>query len=172
MFYPELKSVIPYLCSVFCLLAQTTTQALPEDVEQPIYISSNSAIKDDKQGVTTYQGDVEMSQGTLDIKADQVTIYTEADAIYKIIALGKPATFKQQPKPHTGDVLAEGDTIEYHVKDKVITLLNNASLTQGDGSSITGNKIEYDINAARAEAKAGGTEERVNVVIPAPQQTP
>ncbi len=148
--------------------------ALPEDSQQPIHISSDSAIRDDKRGLTIYEGDVDITQGTLNIRADKVTIYSDAKQVTKMIALGKPARFKQKPEPEKGDVIAKADTIEYRVTKKIITLTDNASLDQ-DGSKITGDKIDYDINAARIEAAGSSQPEngngRVNVVIPpAPSQ--
>jgi len=143
--------------------------SLPEDSQQPILISSNSAVKDDKQGFTIYQGDVDIKQGSLNIKADKVTIYSASEAVTKIIAEGKPASFKQKPEINKGDVLAKANTIEYRVIQKKITLTEDASLDQ-DGSSIKGNKIDYDIDAARIEAAGNqgqnGDGGRVNVVIP------
>ncbi|MBX2807951.1 MAG: lipopolysaccharide transport periplasmic protein LptA [Cellvibrionaceae bacterium] len=177
MYYLNIDKIRPYRCVLYvygllCLLAPIATLALPDDTEQPIYIASNSAVKDDKQGVTIYQGAVDITQGSMKIKADQVTIYSKNDTVNKIVATGTPATFKQQPAAHRGDVLAKGDRIEYQPKEKIITLLHNASLIQDDGSSISGNEIEYNIDATRAEAKAGDSNERVNVIIPPPQASP
>lgn len=160
------------LASALLTLLCGQVVALPEDAQKPIYISADSAVKDDRKGVTVYQGDVEITQGTMNIKADKVTIYIEAEKVSQIVAIGQPATFKQQPEPERGDVLAEGKTIDYLVTQKLITLTENASLTQDDGSQIKGNRIQYDINATRAEATSGGKsgKDRVNVVIlPAPE---
>ncbi|MGH1486456.1 MAG: lipopolysaccharide transport periplasmic protein LptA [Cellvibrionaceae bacterium] len=145
--------------------AFTAVQALPEDSQQPIRITSDSAIKDNKNGFTVYEGDVDMNQGSLNIKADKVTIYIENEEVTTIIAEGKPARFKQKPEPDQEDVLAKALTIEYRVAKKIITLTKNASLDQ-QGSTITGNIINYDINAARVEADSTESD-RVEVVIPA-----
>ena len=157
------------------ILLSASVYALPEDSQQPIHISSNSAIKDDKQGLTIYEGDVTMTQGSLKIEAEKITIYSNTDQVTKIIASGKPARFKQQPKADQGDVLASANTIEYRLLKKAITLTENASLHQ-DGSTITGNSISYDIDAARIEAGSTGDKSgdniRVNVVIPPPSSKP
>jgi len=155
-------------------LVSLSAYSLPEDSQQPILISSNSAIKDDKRGLTIYQGDVDIKQGSLNIKADKVTIYSASEEVTKIVAEGQPASFKQKPELNKGDVLAKANTIEYRVSQKKITLTKDASLDQ-DGSSITGNKINYDMEAARIEAagskEEGGDNGRVNVVIEPPAQT-
>ena len=53
------------------LLALFTTLALglPSDREQPIHISADKALRDEKKGITVYQGNVEMNQGSLRIEA-------------------------------------------------------------------------------------------------------
>ena len=146
-------------------IASALAQALPEDSQQPIRITSDSAIKDNKNGLTIYTGNVDMNQGSLNIKADKVTIYIENEEVKKIIAEGKPARFKQKPEPDQDDVLAKALTIEYQVAKKTIILTENASLDQ-EGSTITGNIINYDIDAARVEADSTNSG-RVEVVIPA-----
>lgn len=143
--------------------------ALPEDSEQPIFINSNSAMKDDKQGLTIYKGSVDMTQGTLRIDAEKITIYSNAEAVTKIIAEGKPAKLKQKPEIDKGDVTARASMIEYWVGEKKLRLSQNAHIDQ-DGSTIKGETIRYDMSNARIEAD-GGTETtpnkgRVQVVIP------
>ena len=58
--------------------------ALPEDRDQPIRITADQALRDEKQGFTVYSGNVNMDQGTLHIDADKITVYhmeEEADRI-------------------------------------------------------------------------------------------
>lgn len=160
-------------------LMAVKVSALPEDSQQPIFISSDSAIKDDKQGLTIYRGKVDIKQGTLNIKADKVTIYSTEEEVTKIIAEGQPASFKQQPEIDRGDVTAKANTIEYKVAQKKIRLSKSASIDQ-EGSSITGDTIHYDMQAARIEAAGetntetvgDGSSGRVQVVIPPPTQAP
>lgn len=154
---------------IFCWLMATyasSSLALPDDSEQPIYIKSNSAVRDDKQGTTIYAGNVDMQQGSMRIKANKVTLHSTDESITRIVAEGSQeqlASFKQQPEPNAGDTEALAETIEYQVADDIITLINNASLTQADGSTISSNKITYDVNAARVEA--GGENGQVETVI-------
>jgi lipopolysaccharide export system protein LptA len=161
------KLKIKTLTLSFFMAFSQMSIALPEDSQQPISISSDSAIKDNKKGFTVYEGNVDMKQGSLNIRADSVTIYIQESEVTKIIAKGNPARFKQQPELEKGDVLARAKTIEYSIDEKIIKLTESASLDQ-EGSTITGDVINYDIDAARVEADSD--EGRVNVVIPAKQQ--
>ena len=162
------------VCLWLLLSLSLPTLALPEDSQQPIKISADSAIRDEKQGTTIYQGNVDMTQGTLRIQADKITIYANANTIETIIAIGQPARFRQQPEPDKGDVVANANTIEYRVAQEIMTLTSNAAINQ-DGASISGDSIKYDIAAGRIEAgkseSGTGDSGRVNVVLPptAPQ---
>ena len=157
-----------------CLLAAIGTitlpaSALPDDSKQPIRVSSDRAQKDDKKGITIYQGDVKITQGSLTISAEKVTIYSNANNVEKIIAVGKPASFSQKPNIEDGLVVAKASTIEYSIKKETILLLEKASLKQ-DGSTMKGNKIDYDMRAALV--KADGGDGRIDILLPAPQDKP
>lgn len=166
----QIKKSCCYLLFIFTMIISHTGLALPDDDQQPILISSNSAIKDDKLGLTIYQGNVDIGQGSLNIKADKVTIYSNTDEVTKIIAEGKPASFQQQPEVSKGLVVAKANKVEYIIAKQIITLTGEASIDQ-EGSSISSNVINYDLQASRIEAageKGTNGDNRVNVVIPAP----
>lgn len=163
---PRLKPLSYFAVGVLAIIALNKAHALPNDSQQPIVIKSNSAIRDDKLGVTVYSGNVNMEQGSMRIKAEKVTLSVDNNKVTKIVAVGNEAaraSFKQQPEPDAGDIEAYAQTIEYQIIDDTITLLDNASLKQPDGSTISSNKITYDVNAARVEA--GGQNGQVETII-------
>src|SRR5690554_7405256 len=61
------------LATGFSLLS-SLAHALPSDSQQPIHVKADSAEMDDKRGVAIYRGDVIITQGTLKITGDTVTI--------------------------------------------------------------------------------------------------
>ena len=118
------------LLSSLLLIASSLALALPDDANQPISIVADSAIKDDKLGLTIYEGNVSITQGSLNILADKVTVFIVAEQVSKMIAIGKPASFKQQPNIDAKDVISKADTIDYFILDKKITLTETALLNQ------------------------------------------
>ena len=105
-----------FVCS-HCLPAccrRLLRRPLPDDRDQPIRITADTAIRDEKQGVTVYNGNVHMIQGSLDILADTITIYHETDQADKIIAEGKPARMEQKPAVDEPLVRARAEIIEYY----------------------------------------------------------
>ena len=101
-----------WMLALLMLLAGQWCLALPDDREQPIHISADEALRDEKQGVTVYSGNVQMNQGSMHIEADRVTIYhVDADAD-KIVARGRPAKMRQRPDLEKGPVHASALTID------------------------------------------------------------
>ncbi|MBR9910534.1 MAG: lipopolysaccharide transport periplasmic protein LptA [Gammaproteobacteria bacterium] len=144
------------------------TLALASDRQQPIHISSNSAERDESKGITTYSGAVEISQGTLQIQANKVVIHSDGNKISRIVATGSPAKYQQVPAENKQLVVAKGETIEYLISDDKLRLISKASLYQSDGTTMTGDKINYDIKASIVTAESGSTSssDRIHMIIP------
>lgn len=160
------KAIATALITLMLVVVSAGVHALPEDSQQPIHITSNSAIRDEKTGLTIYKGKVNIKQGTLDIRADKVTIYMQNEEVTRIVAEGRPARLKQKPEKDQADVIAKATKIEYRLSKEVITLTKNAVLNQ-QGSTFSGEKINYDMNAERVEASSTEESGPISVVIPA-----
>ena len=145
--------------------------ALPEDVEQPIEIESDSAELDEVRGVAVYAGKVRMVQGTLIVTAETLTIETAEDAVTRITADGDadPATFVQQLEPGNPDdpdlkVQGRAAQIIYFTADERVEFEGDAELTQAS-DRFTGNQISYDLQARRVNANAGAEGERMTFTL-------
>ncbi|WP_019529753.1 lipopolysaccharide transport periplasmic protein LptA [Dasania marina] len=159
--------------SLISTLFSNSGWTLPEDRAQPITIQSDSAeqrIVDGKE-TTLYNGSVVMVQGSLHIKGDTVTVFSEDRSVTRIVAIGKLAFFSQQNEAEKPPVEAQAETIEYQLSNDTIVFLNQATLTQG-ASSLSGQRIDYNTNTA--QVKAAGSQEgseaasstgRVNMVL-------
>jgi lipopolysaccharide export system protein LptA len=160
-----------WILALLMLLAGQWCLALPDDREQPIHISADEALRDEKQGVTVYSGNVQMNQGSMHIEADRVTIYhVEADAD-KIVARGRPAKMRQRPDLEKGPVHARALTIEYYQREQKVQLREEARIEQ-DGAIVTGDSIDYFIAQELVKADSDSAREgnRVQVVIPPSMQ--
>ncbi len=151
--------------------------ALPSDRNQPITIQSDKALRDEKTGLTVYAGNVKITQGTLLITADNISLLNNERGLYKVVAKGKPARYRQRPALDKPMIEAEGNTIEYHADTQVLHLIENASLNQ-DGTVMQGSKINYDIQKQLVTAsgdtgngKTTQTETAKQIVIVIPPNT-
>ena len=140
------------------------TQALPDDREQPINISADKAQKNDKKGIMIYQGDVVITQGSIKMTGDKITIYNNNGDIEKIIAEGRPARFKQKPDLQSEDVIARGNTLNYNLNKESLLLEGDALLKQ-DGRTTNSNKITYDMKSTVVNAGDSSSNGRVEMVI-------
>ena len=145
--------------------------ALPDDQYQPIEIQADSAIRHEKDGLTTYQGNVFMKQGSLQVEADTITVTNVSNSATRLLATGKPARFQQQPSPDKALVHASANVINYELDSGRIELNGEALLTQGD-AKISSDKIVYLSNEQVFKAEKDNTTseskpQRVQVIIPA-----
>ena len=142
--------------------------ALDSDLDQPIQIVADLAVRDEVAGETRYEGNVVLTQGSLIITADTLSIRHSTDEADKIVATGKPATLVQQPTPDQAPVDASALRIEYVRSQDLVRLLEDARIAQ-DGSTLSGSQIDYLVNQRTVRAAgtpgAEGTG-RVEVVIP------
>lgn len=142
---------------------------LPSDKEQPIHIKSDTAEIDDAKGISIYRGNVNIEQGTINLKAEVVTIYNDENGISKVIAVGNPAHYRQQNEADEPLTHAFGNTINYFLTDERIELRKNAKLQQQQ-DSFTGDRIDYDIknrkvNAYSNDGGSSNRDSRVKMVL-------
>lgn len=162
--------VILALTAALLATSATSLLALPTDRNQPIEISSDRALRDDKKGLTIYEGDVTINQGTIHIKADKVTVITTGKKVSKIVCIGVPAYYQQLPNKEDGLVIARANTIEYILETDIIQLIDDASLEQ-EGATLRGERIDYDLKKEVVNARGDTSgKQRVQMVIPPSQQ--
>lgn len=143
----------------------TVANALPSDANEPIRLLADKATYSEKTGVTSYSGNVTITQGSLKMAADNLTVnLSKSRAIDSAVATGKPATIQQIVTKEKGLAKGQANRIDYDVKTGIVTLTGNARLTQ-NGGSFSGNVIRYSLKAGDVEATAGGNQ-RVELIFP------
>lgn len=154
------------------LLASAQLCALPEDSQQRMSIDAHNWELNIDSGTATFIGNVELQQGSLKIRADRIVFYGKFEdgrpkSANKIVATGVPAKFQQTPKQGETPVKAVANRLEYSVQNETLFLIDEAHLDQ-DGTSLSGNKIEYDVQKALVKAGSNTNDEndRVRMVIP------
>lgn len=140
--------------------------ALPTDSQQPIHISADSAQIDDNTGTTTYEGNVIMTQGSMEIRAAKVDLFRTNNEVSHITAIGSPANFRQQPSIEQPITDAYGQTLNYKITDQTVTITGQARVEQA-GDTFSGERIIYQMNKAIVNAYSGrgSSGQRVQMVI-------
>lgn len=149
-------------------LGPSISSALPNDSEQAINFQADRFEMDEIRKTQTYSGSVEMEQGSLKISAEKVVIHRNGNRTSRIVATGQPAQYSQIAQPGEEPIVAKARRMEYDIEGKTLHLIDEASIVQ-KGTSLTGNRINYDVKNALVKAEgsqAGGSDDRVRMVIP------
>jgi lipopolysaccharide export system protein LptA len=147
------------------LLGPVAALALESDKDQPIGVEADSVDIDDRKGLSVYKGDVVLTQGSIVIKADKLTVTQSEKKSDHVVAEGRPVTYRQETDDDKGVVTGKGTRIEYDADSETIYLIGDAVLTQGK-DSFKSDRITYDRakSIVRGGASAKG-KQRVKVTI-------
>ncbi|MEZ5594195.1 MAG: lipopolysaccharide transport periplasmic protein LptA [Gammaproteobacteria bacterium] len=139
--------------------------ALPEDRQQPIHLQANKASFDQRSGVSIYEGQVEVTQGTMYLAADKATVYFDQNGVFqRMVAVGGPTRFRYQPARNKPNIDGVGDRIEYNAVTAQVVVTGNARFTQG-GDKFQGHRIEYDLTSDVVSATGKSDSGRVEFTI-------
>ena len=128
-----------------------------DDYKQPINVVSEQQLADLKANKVIFEGDVVATQGTMEIKADKIEVTRGSDSkLESIIAYGHPVTF-QQILDNGKPIHTRSSTLSYLPKQSLVVLNGRATIWQNE-SSMTGERIEYNIVTQRMRADNAATQ--------------
>lgn len=154
-----------YFILFVLLIASPPLWALKSDKSKPVEVEADSFNLDETTQLTVYSGNVIITQGSMEIKADKVTIHGSRGNTDKVIAVGNPVKFKQQPDGEQGLIRGEAQRFEYLVNKDTLILINKATLWQ-TGNTFSSDRIIYD--SKRSLVKAGDNasgSKRVKIIL-------
>jgi lipopolysaccharide export system protein LptA len=172
----------PRLHSLFLasMLALNLAPALAEraDRNQPVNIEANKATVDERKKVHIFEGNVVLTQGTLEIRGDQLTVTQDGDGFQKGVATSATglASFKQRRDGSGEYVIGQAERIEYDGRTQKTYLYTRAHVQSGK-DEVRGQFIEYDgytgqyVVTNSGSPQANGGSGRVRAVIQ-PKSTP
>ena len=144
--------------------------ALSSDRNQPMVIEADRAELNDGEGISIYHGNVRVTQGTLVLTGETMTVYNKGDDVEKVVMDGTPATYKQRPDNKDRDVNAKALRMEYYTSPEYIIMLKQAEVEQ-EGDFLPSERIEYDVAKDKVNAGTNEPNERVHITIqPRPEK--
>jgi lipopolysaccharide export system protein LptA len=147
--------------SLACLLALSWAACAPPvlaeraDRDKPVNIEADSVDIDDGKHEGTFLGNVQLTQGTLLIKADKIVVHQDAEGFQYGIAYGKPASFRQKREGFDEFIDGFGDRIEYDSKADTVQFFKNAHIKRG-GDDVKGDYISYNAITEFFQVIGGG----------------
>jgi len=150
-------------------LLPTFSSALESDREHPIRIQADAAIVDETNGSSVYKGNVIITQGTLEVTANEVEIFTAAGEVIQIIATTDKdsellAHYQQQINESMEMVVADAQKITYLIQEERLHLSGDARLKKVQ-DVFSGQLLSYDLARGIVTLNSIGGFDRVNMTI-------
>lgn len=139
----RLNKIINIYTAVSIALLMSVANALPEDSALPIQITADMGGYDQQLNEGFYDKNVVMTQGTLEIRADNAKFSMVDNELEQVIANGQLIKIKYLPEKDKPWVYGQGEILEYFPKKNLLILKKNAKLTQ-DTDIVEANVIEYN----------------------------
>lgn len=150
------------------LLCTGSAQARESDLTQPIEVQADKSEFDERAGTQTLSGNVEITQGTMSITADNIAIALKDNALHSISGTGAPVRFQQETE--LGDVMkGEAESIIYDAIAGTLTLKGAATLSQ-PRQNLVSDLIVFDARTQKVNAEGGGKTGRVSIQILPPTE--
>lgn len=128
--------------------------ALQSDRQQPLVVNADTTNGILGDGVTVLNGNVEIHQGTLLIRADSAEV-DKTDGKVRQITLRGDSAYLQQEIEDLGLVKARARVIEYQVGSGMV-LLNGGAEVEHPQYAISGEQLSYDLNVQHFEGNGSG----------------
>jgi len=167
--------LIPLLLALLGLgLTASAAHAEKADREKPVNIEADRMFYDDLRQLNIFEGNVTLTQGTLVIRADKLTVKQDPEGFQHGTAdkgAGGLAYFRQKRDNVDEYIEGWGERIEYDAKTEKADLITRARILRGT-DTVTGNTINYDgrtefytVMGGKDASAADGGDRRVRAVI-------
>jgi lipopolysaccharide export system protein LptA len=170
----------PTACCILVAVMLLSIEARAEraDRDKPITVESDRMTADDANKVLTFEGRVVVTQGTMTIRSDRVTLREDKDGTKSATAIGKPARFRQKRDNVNEWIDGEAERIEYDGRAERVELFVRARLSR-EKDEVRGNYIAYDqkteffrVQHAKDGATPSGETGRIQAVLQPRSKTP
>lgn len=136
--------------------------ANPDDRLKAINVKADNSEYDERAGTQTLSGNVEVTQGSMSIKADTITIELKNNALFRITGIGNPIKFQQTTRSNEL-MRGQSNQISYNTQTAEISFKGDAQFER-PGQKFSGHTIEYNMTALTFKA-AGNNKGRVTITL-------
>ncbi len=143
------------LKAALLLAISLTVHAERADRDKPVNIEADKMNADDNKKSTHFQGRVVLTQGTIRLTADNMTVREDGDGFKYASAYGDPVTFRQKREGVNEWVDGIAQHVEYNGKLDRIELFDKA-IVHRDKDEIRGNYLSYDTKSEFLQARGAG----------------
>lgn len=129
--------------ALLCLaLACNSSHAERADRNKPVHLEADQVSIDDAKQVSTFEGKVLLSQGTMSIRGDKLVVVQDKNGFSHGTSTGKLASFRQKREGFDEYVEGYGERIEYDTQNETVDLFGQARMTRKQ-DEVRGDHISY-----------------------------
>ena len=160
-------SPLKFIFTCICFLSISSSYVFAEkaDRDKPIELESDTMTSDDSKNTSVYSGNVILTQGTLLIKADELSVREDNQGFQHSTSIGNPTTFKQKREGRNEYIEGGAQRIEYDGRMDKVHLYSKAWVKKGE-DVVYGDYIMYDANTEFAKAMSGNTKNKAGETVP------
>lgn len=113
------------------------------DRDKPMLMEADRVTVDDPGQTSTFEGNVQMRQGTMLIEAGKIVVIQDKQGFSHMTATGQPAHFRQKRDGVNEYAEGFGERIEYDTNTEVANFYGQARVKR-DGDDVRGEHIIYN----------------------------
>jgi len=140
-----------------CFVAALAAPAAAEkaDRDKPVNLEADRVTIDDARQTALFEGNVVLTQGTLQIRGDRMEVRQDKDGFQHGTTWGGPAHFRQKREGYDEYIEGWAERIEYDGRAESMQMFNRAQLKRGQ-DEVRGNYISYDAKSELFQVTGGG----------------
>ena len=141
------------------------------DRDQTMHLEAARVSIDDARQISTFEGGVMLTQGTLTIRGDKIVLTQDQEGMKRGTATGQPASFRQKREGFDEYVEGYAERIEYDSTNATVDFFGQARMKRGN-DEVQGDHITYSATTEIFQARGTpgqdtgtGGQSRVRAVI-------
>ncbi len=140
------------------------------DRDKPIHLEADQVLIDDARQISTFTGNVQLTQGTMLIRGDKIVVVQDKEGYKHGTAYGHTASFRQKREGMDEYVDGYGERIEYDTRAETVDFYVQARVKR-DLDDVRGEHVTYSqkteifqVHSGESTA-ANGLPKRVHAVL-------
>jgi len=154
-----------FIALLIGMLSTGSAWAEKADRDKPVHLEADRATVQDANKLATFTGNVVLTQGTLIIRADKMTVKEDVGGFQHATAYGNLASFRQKRDGRDEYVEGWSERMEYDGKADKVQLFKKARLRRGQ-DEVYGDYISYDAISEFFQVAGGNANETTPQVRP------
>jgi lipopolysaccharide export system protein LptA len=129
-------------CSLLLLAWSGSVHGENADREKPIHLESDRVVVDDVTQTSVFEGNVELTQGTLQIQAEKIVLTQDKKGNKHCTATGSLASFRQKHEGSDEYMEGYGKRVEYDTHAETVDFFGQARVKRAQ-DDVQGDHIAY-----------------------------